>query len=44
MLKPTRITSADAQDNLTNVNTGDTSVWLSPSTTHSGLKSIGTGA
>jgi len=40
----TRITSADTQDNLTDVNTGNGSVWLSPSTTHSSLQSIGTSA
>jgi hypothetical protein len=39
----TRITSADTQDDLTNVNTGNGSVWLSPGTTHSSLQSIGTG-
>jgi len=39
----TGITSADAQDDLTNVDTGNSSVRLSPSTTHSSLQSIGTG-
>jgi hypothetical protein len=42
--KLTRITSSDAQDNLTNVDTGNSSVGLAPSTTHSSLQSIGTGA
>jgi len=37
------ITSSDGQDDLTNADTSDSSVWLSPSTTHSGLKSISTG-
>jgi hypothetical protein len=40
----TRITSSDAQDNLTNVDTGNGSVRLTPGTTHTSLKSIGTGA
>jgi hypothetical protein len=40
----TGITSSDTQDDLTNVDTGDSSVWLSPSTTHSSLQSIGTSA
>lgn len=39
----TGITSSDTQDDLTNVDTGYGSVWLSPSTTHSSLQSIGTG-
>jgi len=38
-----RITSADAQDDLTNVDTGNGSVGLSPCTTHSSLESIGSG-
>jgi len=38
------VTSSDAQDDLTDVDTGNGSVWLSPSTTHSSLQSIGTGA
>jgi len=38
------ITGADTQDDLTDVDTGNSSVWLSPSTTHSSLQSIGTGA
>jgi hypothetical protein len=37
------ITSSDTQDDLTNVDTGNSSVGLSPSTTHSGLQSIGAG-
>jgi hypothetical protein len=40
----TGITSPDTQDDLTNVDTGNSSVWLTPSTTHSSLQSIGTGA
>jgi hypothetical protein len=39
----TGITSADAHENLTNVDTGDSAVGLTPSTTHTGLQSIGTG-
>lgn len=39
-----RITSSDTQDDLTNVDTGNSSVGLTPSTTHSSLQSIGTGA
>ena len=42
--KLTRITSSDTQDDLTNVDTGNRSVGLTPSTTHSSLQSIGTGA
>jgi len=42
--KLTGITSSDTQDDLTNVDSGDGSVGLSPSTTHSSLKPIGTGA
>jgi hypothetical protein len=37
------ITSADAHENLANVDTGDSAVGLTPSTTHTGLQSIGTG-
>jgi hypothetical protein len=40
----TGITSSDTQDDLTDVDTGNGSVGLTPSTTHSSLKSIGTGA
>jgi hypothetical protein len=36
------ITSSDTQDDLTNVDTGNSSVGLAPSTTHSSLQSIGT--
>lgn len=43
-LKLTSITGADTQDDLADVDTGNGSVRLSPSTTHSSLKSIGTGA
>ena len=40
----TRVTSADGEENLANVDTGDSSVWLSESTTHSSLESIGSSA
>lgn len=40
----TGVTSADAHDDLTNVDTGDSAVGLTPGTTHTGLQSIGTGA
>lgn len=40
----TRVTSADAHDDLTNVDTGDGAVGLAPGTTHTSLQSIGTGA
>jgi hypothetical protein len=39
----TSITSADAHENLANVDTGDSAVGLTPGTTHTGLQSIGTG-
>lgn len=39
----TSITSADAHENLANVDTGDSAVRLTPGTTHTGLQSIGTG-
>ena len=39
-----RITGSDGQDDLANVHTGDETVWLAESTTHSGLQSIGTSA
>jgi hypothetical protein len=42
--RPTRITSSDTQDDLTNVDTGNSSIGLTPSTTHSSLQSIGTSA
>jgi hypothetical protein len=44
MGKPTRVTSADAHDDLANVDTGDSAVGLAPGTTHTSLQSIGTGA
>lgn len=44
LVKHTRVTSADAHDNLTNVDTGDSAVGLAPGTTHAGLQSIGTSA
>jgi hypothetical protein len=37
------VTSADAHDDLTDVDTGDGTVGLTPGTTHTGLQSIGTG-
>jgi len=37
------VTSADGEENLANVDTGDRAVWLSESTTHSSLESIGSG-
>jgi hypothetical protein len=40
----TSVTSADAHDDLTNVDTGDGAVGLAPRTTHTRLQSIGTGA
>ena len=40
----TRVTSADGKNDLTNVDTGNGSVWLTPSTTHTSLKSISTSA
>lgn len=40
----TRVTSADAHDDLTDVDTGDSAVGLAPGTTHTSLQSIGTGA
>jgi hypothetical protein len=39
-----RVTSADAHDDLADVDTGDSAVGLAPGTTHTGLQSIGTGA
>jgi hypothetical protein len=39
----TRVTSADTQDDLANVDTGDSAVGLAPGTTHTSLQSIGTG-
>ena len=40
----TRVTSADREDDLTDVHTSDGAVWLAEGTTHSGLQSIGTSA
>src|SRR6266566_4354613 len=40
----TRIAGSDTHDDLANVDTGDGSIGLAPSATHSGLQSIGTGA
>lgn len=40
----TRITSADAEENLANIDTGDGTVGLAPGATHTGLQSIGTSA
>jgi hypothetical protein len=40
----TGITSADAHDDLANVDTSNSSVGLAPGTTHTSLQSIGTGA
>lgn len=40
----TSIAGADTQDDLANVDTGDSAVRLAPGTTHTGLQSIGTGA
>jgi len=39
-----RVTSADAHDDLTNVDTGNSAVGLAPGTTHTSLQSIGTSA
>ena len=43
-VKHTGIASANAHDNLTNVDTGNSSVGLAPSSTHSSLQSIGASA
>ena len=40
----TRVTSTDAHDDLTNVDTSNSPVGLAPSTTHTSLQSIGTSA
>jgi len=37
------VTGSDGQDDLANVDTGDSSVGLTPSTTHTGLETIGSG-
>ena len=36
----TRVTSADAHDDLANVDTGDSAIWLAPRATHAGLQTI----
>lgn len=43
-IKHTGVTSADRHDDLTNVDTGNETVGLAESTTHTSLQSIGTGA
>ena len=35
-----RVLGADGEDDLANVDTGDSTVWLAPSTTHTGLKAV----
>jgi hypothetical protein len=40
----TGVTAAQRQENLANVDTGDSAVGLTPGTTHTGLQSIGTSA
>jgi len=40
----TGVTSAEAHDDLTDVDTSDSAVGLTPGTTHTSLQSIGTGA
>lgn len=40
----TRVTSAAAEENLANVDTGNGTVGLTPGTTHTSLQSIGTSA
>ena len=40
----TGVTAADRQEDLANVDTGDSAVGLTPGTTHTGLQSIGTSA
>ena len=40
----TRVTSADREENLADVDTGDGAVGLAVGTTHSSLQSIGTSA
>ena len=42
MEKHTGVTGADAQDDLADVDTGDSAVGLAPGTTHASLQSIGT--
>ena len=43
-IEHTRVTGADAQDDLANVDTGNGAVGLAPGTTHTGLQTIGTSA
>lgn len=43
-MKLTAVTGSDAHENLANVDTGNSSVGLTPSTSHTSLKSIGTSA
>jgi len=38
------VASAHAHDDLTDIDTGDSSIWLAPGTTHAGLQTIGTSA
>lgn len=40
----TRITCADGEEDLADVDTSDSAVWLAEGTTHSGLQSVGTSA
>ena len=40
----TRVTGPDGEEDLANVDTGDSAVGLTKGTTHTGLQSIGTGA
>ena len=34
------VLATDREDDLANVDTGDSTVWLAPSTTHTGLKTV----
>ena len=34
------VLATDREDDLANVDTGDSTVWLAPSTTHTGLKAV----
>lgn len=43
-VKLTRVASADGQNDLADIDTGDSAVRLTPGTTHTSLKSIGTSA
>ena len=38
------VSSTDGQQNLANVDTGDSAVWLAPGASHTSLQSIGTSA